>query len=75
MKYLFGSLAILFLLASCGEEGNKDLAKGALVAGGAGGGALLGSQLAPENKILGAVIGGASGGLLGSFLGGKIVEK
>jgi hypothetical protein len=75
MKFNLKIFLLIFLLVGCGEEGDKDLAKGALVVGGAGGGALLGSKLAPDNKTLGAVIGAASGGLLGSLLGGKIVEK
>ena len=68
------ALGGVLLLAGCGDETNKDLAKVAVIGAGAGSGALLGTMVTPQNKMLGGVLGGVAGGVLGSFVGGKLVK-
>lgn len=70
-------LGSFFFLVSCGENGgNQDLAKVALVAGGAGGGALLANKMASEdNKTMSTLLGGAAGGALGYFLGNSLMDS
>lgn len=72
--FLIGLGSFVFLIG-CGENGgNQDLAKMAMVAGGAGGGALLANKMASEdNKTLSTFLGGAAGGALGYFLGNSLM--
>jgi hypothetical protein len=65
------------VFSSCGDSGsNQDLGKMAVVAAGAGGGALLGNNMAGQgNKKMGMLLGGATGGALGYFLGNNIMGK
>lgn len=75
-KKLSATMILLLSLTSCGDDiSSKDLGKMAITAGGAAGGALLGSKMvSPENKMMGMLAGGVAGGALGYLAGGALMK-
>ncbi len=64
--------ANMLVAVGCADD---MLAKGLLVAGGAGAGAFIGSKVAPNSGITGPIVGAAAGGALGLILGQQIGKK
>ena len=62
----------MLMATSCADD---SLSKGLVVAGGAAGGAFLGSKVAPGNPLMGGVVGAGLGGALGLLLGSQIGQK
>ena len=65
-------VSALLLGSSCADD---QLAKGVLVLGGAGAGALVGSQMNSSNPMLSTGIGAVAGAGLGFLLGGLVGKK
>lgn len=77
-KRLFGlALGIfVFTASSCSENDfdQKTVTKALITAGGALGGAFIGSKVSGDSPMLGTVVGGLAGGALGYMAGGAIVK-
>lgn len=70
-------LGIFFFSASSCSENDfdqKTVTKALITAGGALGGAFIGSKISGDSPMLGTVVGGLAGGALGYMAGGAIVK-
>jgi uncharacterized protein YcfJ len=74
MKHVAIAVSSLLVLAGCNSLGGPNQTGGTLI--GAGGGALLGSQIGGgSGRVAGAALGAVGGALLGGYIGKEMDQS